>query len=295
MDNNAVVTKKIGFYSVQLVKRNDPSQILLPERLKEVIDYISKLKKTDRKREMLDNVFYFLSDVATVTDQPSIQTLVFKQAKYGKRPPLINKDTLDERENPKKLPEGEQEKVHIALHYKDDEIVLLLEEKSGISIKRFIYYLEEFANQLYNQLDKKRDYKLIYSTIAKKDFLTELNNLKRVFVGYVTTSKQLLGSEYLNLSDRTEEVRDNITIEIKAEKKRSIKDFFAEVYNSFVSSDKEIKKIRVYGFDDDDFGVTLDTEIIKRIQHLTLGTNILTGEIDSPAMLSKLISILKNL
>jgi hypothetical protein len=48
----------------------------------------------------------------------------------------------------------------------------------------------------------------------------------------------------------------------------------------------------VYGLDENNHEIMLDTEIIKRIQHIELKTNILTGEIDSQEMIDNILQIL---
>lgn len=289
------VTRKIGFYALQLVNSNDPDDIIAPLGIREVIDYVQSITKPDRKREFDENKFYLLSEVSEFEHSNAIQTLIFTYAEHGHRPPLINKDTLEERDNPKVLAEGDSEKTHAALRYDDDEAILLLEEvKSGLTVSRLVYYLEQFADQLINSRGQVRNYKIRRSIIPKHDFLAELMSLRRVRVGYISMSKRLLGSKFLNLSDRIEEVEDDITIGVNARRNNSVKYFFEDIYNRFSASDSEITKIRVHGFNDDNRGIILDTEIIKTIEYLDLDTNLLTGEIDSQQFLRLLISILFN-
>lgn len=293
---NSNVTRKIGFYSLKLVRRNDETELLNPLLLVELMEYINSLGKAGRKRDIAENKFYFLSDMENTSEDANIQTLVFKHAEHGRRPPLINKDTLDERENPKELPEGESEKVHIALRYFEDEIILLLEEmRSAITIKRLVYYLEELATAFYSSSNETLPYKIIYSTLVKDNFLEELSKLRRVSVGYISVSKQLLGSEFFNLSDRIEELKQDVVVEVRAEKNRSATGFIEDIFNKLTSSEQQISKIRVYGIDEENFGVTLDTDIIKKIKFLEFETDLLTGEIDTPTILNQLTSILMSL
>jgi len=292
------VTRKIGFYSIQLLNVSDDGESIDATKLKEVLKYILEHRKERRKRSISDNRFYFLDEVVDCEISSNIQTWIFKYAEHGRRPPLINKNTLEERDNPRELEEGELERTHLGLRYNENEneIVLLLEEiKAGVTIGRLVDYLEHFASELYRSIRVIRNYRIKHSIIPKHDFLQELGKLQRVHAGYISVSKQLLGSEFLDLSSRIEEVRHNIVIEVKAERKMSVQDFFVDVYNKFTTSSQPISKIRVYGFNEEKNEIILDTELIKQIQHLELETNILTGEINSQEMIGRLTHILLGL
>ncbi|MFN5516057.1 MAG: hypothetical protein ACK5CA_15290 [Cyanobacteriota bacterium] len=287
------VTRKIGFYSLQVVSRSDAGNVFSAFRLREVVNYIVTLAREDRRWDATDRKFFFLSDADVSPNNPNIETWIFKGAEHGYRPPLLNSNTLQERDNPRQIDEGDMVKTHLGLCYYEDEIILVLEEiKSGININRISRYLESFAGGFYHLSGNNLDFKIRYSSIPKENFLEELQKLRRVRLGYVSVSRQLLGSEFLNFSDRIHEIKKEINIEIKANRMGSILEPITDIYNRFAVSNQEIKKIRVYGLDENDHEILLDTEIIKRIQHIELQTNILTGEIDSQEMIDHILHIL---
>jgi hypothetical protein len=140
------VTRKIGFYSMQVVNSGDASDVFDVYRLREIVDYIVNLTREKKKWDATEKKFFFLSDVNVYTNNPNIETWIFKGAEYGYRPPLLNSTTLQERENPRELEEGDMEKTHIGLCYYDDEIILILEEiKSGININRITRACHQLA------------------------------------------------------------------------------------------------------------------------------------------------------
>jgi hypothetical protein len=194
------------------------------------------------------------------------------------------------------MEEGELERTHVGLRYTEDEIIVILEEvRTSVTIGRLVYYLEYYLGELYNQMGSVRNYTIKHSIVAKENFFQELGKLSRVHAGYVSMSKNLLGSEFLDLSNRTEQVRSEIVIEVKAERKKSIKGVFVDVYSKFVSTGESVSKIRVYGIDDDQNQVVLDTDLIKQVQHLEFEKDILTGEINSKEFIDQLTQILLNL
>jgi len=82
---------------------------------------------------------------------------------------------LAERQNPKKVTEGEGEKTHFALGVKNDEVFLLLESKrDGVMISHFKSYLEAFLRIANKNL------RVNVGLSVKGDFKSKLNELERV-------------------------------------------------------------------------------------------------------------------
>jgi hypothetical protein len=237
------VTRKIGFYSMQIVNRSDASEIFDASKLREIVDYIISLAREDRKWDATEKRFFFLSDVHVSPNNPNVNTWIFKGAEHGYRPPLLNSNTLQERENPRELEEGDMERTHLGLCYFENEVILVLEEiKSGINISRITKYLENFAEEFCHLSGNNLNYKIIYSSIPKENFLEELHKLRRVRVGFISVSKQILGSEFLNFSNRIHEIKNEINIEIKANRMGSILEPIRDTFNKLTSGNQAIKK-----------------------------------------------------
>ncbi|MGB3137414.1 MAG: hypothetical protein WBB18_11470, partial [Nodosilinea sp.] len=87
------IARKIGFYAIKLHSSNDLSAPQEPSFLRQVLEYIQALDKTDR-RHFDEDRFYFLDEVENSLEDESIQLLLFKNAETGKIPPIIDKQTL---------------------------------------------------------------------------------------------------------------------------------------------------------------------------------------------------------
>jgi hypothetical protein len=219
--------------------------------------------------------------------------LIFKSGKYLHRPPLIDKDTTDERDNPKTLTEGESEKTHAVLKYLDDEAILIKEDRlHGMNIKNIVYYLMRFLWLMMRNNDAKFKYIIKSSVIPKDDFFQELNNLSRVVVGEVHIDRQILGSEFLNYASRTEQVQSLIQLNIKAQRGRSIKDTAIELYHKYVAESSQIKRIRIYGLNDDRDLILLDSDLLKKIGYVSVDLDETTGIVNSEQILASLTSII---
>lgn len=287
--------RKIGFYSIKLQDKERKDLTYSTEKLKEIINFIMNLSKEKRKVDIeKTNKFYFLKQVE---NKNSIQNIIFESAKYNHRPPLIDKETLNERDNPKKLTEGELEKTHVALKYKKEEIIVVLEErKAGVTIHQIISYFYNFAKMYYQSKNPPEELLYYFSigVIPKGEFLAELKKLSRAIRLEVFLNKQLLGSEFLKYANKTEEVKDEIILTIKAQRMMSLKELAKQFFNEFGVRKAEIKKIRVIGISEEGNKVLLDTDIIKKVEYIETELERSTGVVRSNELFYKLNEILRS-
>lgn len=284
----SIAKRKIGFYSLV------PTDLSVagpassnPQIIIDIIDFIMSLNKFDRIYDLEQNKRFHLLNYAARNG--NVEKLIFTSGKYNHRPPLIDKETADERDNPKTLSEGESEKTHVVLKYNDDEIILLKEERfHGIHINTIVNY---FYKMLWT-MNKNLNYKINFSIIPKTDFYHELAQLNRVTIGEAHVERQLIGSEYLNYSDRIENVKNSIQITIKARRGRSIKDTLVDLYNKATSASSNIKKIRVYGTNVNGDNVLLDSDIIKMVEYLKTNIDEITGIVNSEMILTNLAKMI---
>src|SRR5690606_21700207 len=148
----------------------------------------------DRPRQ---NKFHFLSSVDFRS--PTRQDVVFKSAKYNHRPPLIDRNTAEERSNPKRLQEGDSERTHLGILVSDDEATIIMEERrSGISRTILESYLNTFLKAYRESQGKKRDFHIEITQLLRKDFLVELSKFNRITDGQIYVTRSALnGSEFL--------------------------------------------------------------------------------------------------
>jgi hypothetical protein len=133
--------RKIVRYALKVI--NNLSKETMPSSdINDCLKDIVASSKEERKIEdKVNHKFHFLEEY--INDGVT-SVGYFKSAKYHHKPPLINRITLDERDNPKDINEGESEKTHFGVSFSDtDETILFLESKGGgVSIGPFARYLE---------------------------------------------------------------------------------------------------------------------------------------------------------
>lgn len=263
--------------------------------VKEVLEFTSKQAKTKRFYDLKNNKFCFLDSLEIEDDFCSG---FFKSARDQFRPNLVNKRTGAERKNPKEKSEGDIEKTHfvIKIDKLNNEVYLFLEHNhAGISILNFINYLKNFSNQYTAKKGIESRFSITYQVIARNNFLTELEKLDRTKIAEVHVDKKILGNDFLEFSNRTISVQQDVLLKIKAERKEDIKNLAIDLFNKFSGSkDDSISKIRIYGTDENGNQTFIDTSFMGQIDYIPANLDNDTGEAITEDLLSQLIKIARN-
>ncbi|MCA1906619.1 MAG: hypothetical protein LDL11_08540 [Desulfarculus sp.] len=284
--------RKISLYSVELIKNN---RVIDPEPIIALFKFIKTLPKEGRIQDLEDRKKIHLLEY--FNDESPLYPAIIKSAKYYHRPPLIDKDNASERENPKSLTEGEGERTHLCIKKGDDELIIAIEDrKVGIGISSLISYLKHFTDRYYEHIGEPRrrlPYRINYAPIPNNDFLNELGRFVRADLGEIVIEKRILGSECLNLSDRTEVIRDHVTISVQPVPTFSVSDFMRELFNSVVPTRMDIKKIRVRGKTAEGVQLLIDSNLVKAVEDITVLLDEITGQVNSIRLLSALREIVQ--
>jgi hypothetical protein len=289
--------RKISFHTI--IKRKWKTGEETPfNELPEVINYILKIKRLDRCYDLKDSKFCFLEFAKQEINSKGeiIISGFFKSARNKFRPNLIDRITGEERKSPKKLTEGDIEKTHFAVKLTKEETFLTLEINGhGVTINQIINYLSFYTKQYIATLKEKKGFSLIYTKIGRGDFLEAVKKMKRARVAEVYFDKSLLGSKCLDFSNRTTSLKRELVLTATAEKRDNIEETAIDFYNSFSSGKSSISKVRIYGRDENNTEVILDTSFVEKIDSLNLSINQETGELSTPELTRGLKTFLKDL
>ena len=282
----ATKTRKIGFYYLTLVS----GELSISDALNQTLNYINNLQKVDRNRTIKNPKFGFLDTINSNTGNTK-HKLIFKSASHSFRPPLVHRDTIAERESPKSMEEGETQKTHLITKAINGDVIVILEKhQQGLTINQIKYYLNYFAMFLELESPIRFD----FETIAKDNFLEEIENLSRVVSADVYVDKQLLGSEVLDYSERTSTVKHEVVVSIKAKNRDTISDFARDVYAKLNSGQNSIQRLRVVGRNNENNVVKLNTDFIERQEYVRPNINQVTGEIRTSDLFNEMESVLQN-
>lgn len=278
--------RKVGFF--YLTFRQNEDNISIENAVLQSLNYITSLSKTNRKQDFSDDKFCFI-ETFNYDEENNILKLLFKSARHSYRSPLINRRTVEERENPKSNDEGERYQTHLIIKFKDGDAIVFLETYQGaLKLKQVTDYLNHF-NLLYNSSHTRNRLKFFFNfeIIPRDNFREVLESLERVVCANIYIEKQLLGSDALNFSNRINEVQEEIIIEVKAKRNRDISSTVNDLFAKF-NGGQTIKKMRIVGRNQNNNEVILDTDFIVKREYVNAQINEETGEINSTYMFSQL-------
>lgn len=256
--------------------------------VKDIIEFIYSLD--DHTFDISDKKFCSLESLDTYeSGNDTIQELCLKSARRGYRANLVDRETGKERPNPKQMHEGEKQKNHIIIKYKENEVLVCYEDRrAGTSTNQFLEWLQHYARAYHNSRKEQINYTLRAQIIANDNFVNEVNNLKRVKLGKVIISKKVLGGNFLGLTNRTYEVQDDISIDVKAKRNESIEGAVLDLYHKMTGKNNNIAKIVVEGMNEEKNLVKLDTDFIRKVEHIESDLDQNTGEIQTDSIMPRL-------
>lgn len=293
--------RKIGLYSFEIVNKNN---VKLTER--ELVRFFNTLirfinvKEFSAKKEKTDtsNKFYYISyhdikrkKVDTYLKGESV-SVIFESAKIGHRPKLIDETTGLKRENPKTYNEGEDELTHLVYKYKQNEVLVALEERRvGVTASQIVKYLNKYILEF----PLEKHYEINYNIIPYDNFLENLKEFKKIQVGTVYIDQQEVGSEFLNIAEFGETVRDPVEIVFKAPVRKTIKRKLVTKWYDLTTRSKKIKRIRLEGKSFDGAKIRLDTDSLKLTEHIDVKLIPDTGIVESEDIFKQLDTLIKKL
>lgn len=283
--------RKIAFYTLvkdMWANNADGLEGLIPfYEIKEVFNYIDGRKR--RSLKLKSNKACPLESFSMKQDSKDSSILItglFKSAAYKYRPPYWDTETDEERESPKKQTEGEKEKTHFAIKITNDEVFLLVEVNgNGVSVNNIISYLNQFTREYLKKKKKTKNFTVEYTKIARDNFISELEKLKRATSIDVFFNKSLLGSRALQFSERTSAIQDQVKLTLKAERNKSAKEVGIDIFNRLNRQKKnnaqEVSKIRIYGKNENDKDTFIDTTFMEKIEPIKVSINESTGQVQT--------------
>ena len=279
--------RRIGFFNLYCIEGEKTLNIIetLTKTLRFVVMQTNRLKKKDISEDRICFLDFYDYD-----EEQGLIKILFKSARHSYRAPLLNRNTIEARENPKTREEGEQIKTHLLIKFIEGDAIVFLETGRNIlSMKIITDYLNTFIS-VYNNSHKKEhiDGHFQFNMIPRDDFREVLDSMQRVTFAEVFIDKQILGSDALDFSDRIEYVQEDIVIGLKTERKESIKQTVYDILSKVIGGKTKIKRIRVKGKMSDESESIIDTEFFVKKEYIEAQRNEETGEYNTQYMFSQL-------
>ena len=279
--------RRIGFFNLHCIEGENTLNVI--ENLTKALRFIANQTNKQKKKDLSDDRICFL-DFYDYNENECLIKVLFKSARHSYRAPLLNRNTIEARENPKTRDEGEQVKTHLLIKFVEGDAIVFLETgRNMLSMKTITEYLNTFVS-IYNGNHKKEhiDGHFCFDMIPRDDFREVLENMQRVTCAELYIDKQILGSDALNFSNRIESVQEDIVVSLKPEKKKSIKNFIDDILSKTIGVKREIKRIRVKGKMSDSSECIIDTDFIVKKEYIDAQQSEETGEYNTQYMFSQL-------
>ena len=284
------IKRKVGFFYLTFHRSADSeSTNEIKDELFKVLNFITPKSRRFKKQDISDERFCFLDSVE-FHDETEVIKLLFKSAKHSYRAPLLNKNTVEERENPKTIEEGEQFKTHLLIKFIDGDALVFLESyKNGLTLKLVTEYFNEFILR-YNGSHKREKMKghFSFDAIPRDDFREVLDNMNRVVCASLYIEKQILGSDVLNYSNVIDNIQEDVIVKVKSKRGESIKHAIYDFLAKFNGGKTAIRKIRVKGVLPNNNESIIDTSFIIKKEYIDAQQNEDTGEINTQYLFTQL-------
>lgn len=289
--NKNMAKRKIGFYYLFFMQGDVEQPIeanLLP-----ILVFLDSKSRVGRKQDISNDRFAFIDSYSYNSNQDhQLLKMLFKSAKHSYRAPLLDKNTVEERENPKTMAEGEQMKTHALIKFKEGDAIMFLETGNGmLSCANIVDYLNKTIPAYNAQIDDN-DNKIVghftFDMIPCDDFREVLQGMTRVVCAEIFVDKILLGSDALDFSEPSEEIKEEIIVKVQAGRKKTIKEHIYDFLDKYNGINSHIKRIRVRGKMSNENEGIIDTGRIIKKEYVDAQQNEDTGEFDSTYMFTQL-------
>lgn len=195
----------------------------------------------------------------------------------------------------KKIDEGEQMKTHALVKFKDGDAILFLETGGGMlsyhGLAEYLNRMLAFYNGQFTNDEGKILGHFCIDMILRDDFREVLNSMNRVSCATIFTDKRILGSEALNYSEPSEELKEEVVIELKAKRGKNIMQHIYDFLDRANGANSEIRRIRVkVKLPNNNEGI-IDTGFIIKKEYVDAQQNEDTGEYNTAYMFSQLVSL----
>lgn len=218
---------------------------------------------------------------------------MIKSASFGTKKNLLDSETNTERENPKELTEGEKEENYFVLAFKDNSEfeVILQNTHLGITTNHFKNYFDKFINKYLSSRQIEKAFNTQMGDIIIDDPNELIAQLDRIVECKVYMDKEVLGSGFLRLSNRTVQVKKDLIIDVRADTMMNIRDFAKDVASS-LASNTTISKVWICGKDNDKNEYKFFIQRIMKTNHIEVTLDPTTKAIVKDLMKTEMIKLI---
>lgn len=292
-----MANRRITFHVLKFYKNRTDDIIYNDFDFESFVSWFNLQIATEKLFNISGNKFTSLDKIEKVQlriieNHPNVYFGMMSTGNYGSRRNLKDSENNSRRENPKKISEGEEQENYFILGFKNNGEVDLVFQNAGRGIKSLNLknYFDKFILQYLNSLGQSKEFKLVEGSVISTE-QTMIDRLDRVTKTKVYIDKSILGEDGLNLANRTLQAKEDLIIEVRAQRGQDIRDLLSDLRQRIVY-DTKIDKIWVEGKDNHG---NLSQFYLKNIQketYVTIDIDITTASLVSDSVKRELLKLL---
>lgn len=211
---------------------------------------------------------------------------------FGSRRNLKDSITNGKRENPKEIHEGEEQENYFILGFKNGGDVDLILQNAGRGIKsvQFKNYLDKYFNKYLSHIGKDKEFRLLEGSVVETMDIM-IDKLDRVTKTRIYADKSILSDDGLGYSERTLSAREDLYIDVRAQRGQDIRDFLQDLRQKIVYK-TSISKLWVEGKDNYGNISQFYVDQINKSTFITVDIDPLTASLIKDDMRRELIKLL---
>lgn len=292
-----MTSRKITFHVLKFYKKNTVDVLYNDFDFEAFTNWFTQQINEEKIYNISQNKFTSLDKIEKVNlnqieNHPNVYFGMMSTGNFGSRRNL--KDSLDNsrRENPKRIEEGEEQENYFLLGFKTNGNIDLIIQNAGRGIKSLHLknYLDKYITKYLNSIGREKEFKIIEGAVVSTEDVM-IDRLDRVTKTKIFIDKSILGEDGLNLANRTLQAREELVIDVRAQKGQDIRDLLTDVRQNLVYNTK-IDKIWIEGKDNNGNINQFYLDKIQKTTFVTIDIDITTGSLINDSMKRELLKLL---
>lgn len=292
-----MTSRKITFHVLKFYKNRTADFIYNDFDFESFVRWFNLLDTTEKIFNISYNKFTSLDKIEKVSlrvveNHPNVYFGMMSTGNFGSRRNLKDSTNNSRRENPKRISEGEEQENYFILGFKSNGNIDLIFQNAGRGIKSLNLknYFDKFILKYLNSLSQTKEFKIVEGAVISTEE-TMIARLDRVTKTKIYIDKSVLGEEGLNLATRTLQAKEDLIIDVRAQRGQDIRDLLADLRQSIVH-DTKIDKIWVEGKDNHG---NLSQFYLKNIQkqtYVSIDIDSTTASLENDSIKMELLKLL---
>lgn len=249
-----MTSRKVTFHILKMYKKETTDVIYNDFDFDDFKSWFNNLSDEEKIFNLSENKFTSL-DYLNIIPSREITTHskayfgMMSTGNFGSRRNLKSSLDNSKRPNPKKIEEGEEQENYFLLAFNSAGDIDLILQNAGRGIKSLHLknYLDKYFNKYLASKAIEKEFKLIEGDVVSTPDVM-INRLDRIIKTKIYIDKSILDKDELDLAHRTLQAREDLVIDVRANRGKDIRDLLQDLRQNMVHNTK-VNKLWIEGKD----------------------------------------------